>query len=215
MITRVSGHHAAGIGRHRVAAVAACGWRSLVERILLLLDPRGRAEGHPPGAQLRRRICRPCWRMPDLLSRAVENLVSNAIKYSPAGTEVTVAVARGTEARVAIEVADQRLRHSSRRPGPHFRKILSRAAGGGCRVRRAPDWASRWCARSRNCTAASVTVNSEVRRRFYLHVANSRYGAGPRHAAIPRRLAMRHVAGDVNVQARRTFWSPTTSAPSA
>ena len=34
----------------------------------------------------------------DLLSRAVENLVSNAIKYSPAGTEVTIGAAREREA---------------------------------------------------------------------------------------------------------------------
>ena len=43
---------------------------------------------------------------PDLLSRAVENLVSNAIKYSPGGTEVTVSAA-AEDAFLAIEVADQ------------------------------------------------------------------------------------------------------------
>ena len=43
---------------------------------------------------------------PDLLSRAVENLVSNAIKYSPNGTEVTVS-ARAKRTALFIEVADQ------------------------------------------------------------------------------------------------------------
>jgi signal transduction histidine kinase len=43
---------------------------------------------------------------PDLLSRAAENLVSNAIKYSPDGTAVTVAI-RAEEEYLAIEVTDQ------------------------------------------------------------------------------------------------------------
>ena len=42
----------------------------------------------------------------DLLSRAVENLVSNAIKYSPDGTEVKVRAARDGEG-VAIAVTDR------------------------------------------------------------------------------------------------------------
>jgi len=43
---------------------------------------------------------------PDLLARAVSNLVSNAIKYSPAGTDVTVSV-RAESNGVCVEVADQ------------------------------------------------------------------------------------------------------------
>jgi len=43
---------------------------------------------------------------PDLLSRAVENLVSNAIKYSPPDTEVSVSATAG-DAAVLISVADQ------------------------------------------------------------------------------------------------------------
>ena len=76
----------------------------LVERILLLLDPvaarrdirlvRGFASGLPA-----------LLADPDLLSRAVENLVSNAIKYSPGGTEVTVSVS-SDESAVSIAVAD-------------------------------------------------------------------------------------------------------------
>ncbi|MEO8594237.1 MAG: CHASE2 domain-containing protein [Candidatus Solibacter sp.] len=42
----------------------------------------------------------------DLLSRAVENLVSNAIKYSPDGTVVSIS-ARAEEGCIVIEVADQ------------------------------------------------------------------------------------------------------------
>ncbi|MBZ5619794.1 MAG: CHASE2 domain-containing protein [Acidobacteriia bacterium] len=78
---------------------------NLVERILLLLDPvaarreirlvRNFAEDLPPVLA-----------DPDLLSRAVENLVSNAIKYSPAKTEVTVS-AGGDSSVVWIDVADQ------------------------------------------------------------------------------------------------------------
>jgi signal transduction histidine kinase len=42
----------------------------------------------------------------DLLARAVDNLVSNAIKYSPADTEITVAV-RAEPGGVAIAVSDR------------------------------------------------------------------------------------------------------------
>ena len=60
----------------------------------------------------------------DLLARAVGNLVSNAIKYSPAGTEVTVAV-RAEPGGVAIEVGPwrttlQRDGHGSRTAVLHF-----------------------------------------------------------------------------------------------
>ena len=42
----------------------------------------------------------------DLLSRALENLVSNAVKYSPNATVVTV-TARAEEDALLMEVADQ------------------------------------------------------------------------------------------------------------
>jgi PAS domain S-box-containing protein len=77
----------------------------LLERVLLLLDP--------VAAQRNIRLARkfdtglpPLVADPDLLSRAVENLVSNAIKYSPPGTEVSVSATSG-EAAVLISVADQ------------------------------------------------------------------------------------------------------------
>jgi PAS domain S-box-containing protein len=78
---------------------------SLVERILLLLDPVA-ARG---GIRLVRRFSRslpPLLADPDLVSRAVENLVSNAIKYSPSGTEVTVS-ADGDQSAVWIDVTDR------------------------------------------------------------------------------------------------------------
>ena len=77
----------------------------LLERILLMLDPvAGRS-----GIKLIRKFAPDLPAVladPDLLSRAVENLVSNAIKYSPSGTEVTLATSSDEEA-VYIEVADQ------------------------------------------------------------------------------------------------------------
>ena len=77
----------------------------LLERVLLMLDP--------VAAQRKIRLVRrfdagvpPLVADPDLLSRAVENLVSNAIKYSPPETEVSVSVSSG-DAAVMISVADQ------------------------------------------------------------------------------------------------------------
>ena len=77
---------------------------NLLERIFLLLDP--------VAAQHNIRLVRhfppdlPAFLAdPDLLSRAVENLVSNAIKYSPPGTEVAISAASDGDF-VSIEVAD-------------------------------------------------------------------------------------------------------------
>jgi two-component system phosphate regulon sensor histidine kinase PhoR len=78
---------------------------SLLERILILLEP--------VAAQRQIRLVSnfpadlpPFLADADLLSRAVENLVSNAIKYSPDGTAVTLS-ARAEDEYVAIEVADR------------------------------------------------------------------------------------------------------------
>ena len=76
-----------------------------MERILLLLDPM--AARHD--IRLVRNFAQalpPLLADPDLLSRAVENLVSNAIKYSTAGTAVT-ASADSDASAVWIDVADQ------------------------------------------------------------------------------------------------------------
>jgi PAS domain S-box-containing protein len=78
---------------------------NLLERILLMLDPVAAQSG----IRLVRRFAPELPALladADLLSRAVENLISNAIKYSPSGTEVTVATSSDEEA-VFIEVADQ------------------------------------------------------------------------------------------------------------
>jgi len=78
---------------------------NLLERSLLLLDPVAAQSG----IRLVRRFAPELPALladADLLSRAVENLISNAIKYSPSGTEVTVVTSSDEEA-VFIEVADQ------------------------------------------------------------------------------------------------------------
>jgi len=78
---------------------------NLLERILLLLD----AVAAQRGIQLTRRFAPDLPALvadADLLSRAVENLVSNAIKYSPSGTEVTITTSSDEDA-VSLEVADQ------------------------------------------------------------------------------------------------------------
>ncbi len=78
---------------------------NLLERILILIEPiAGQRQ-----IQLVRQIptdLPPVLADLDLLSRAVENLVSNAVKYSPNGTEVTVS-ARAEGEDLVIEVADQ------------------------------------------------------------------------------------------------------------
>jgi PAS domain S-box-containing protein len=77
----------------------------LLERVLMMLDPVAAQSG----IRLARRFAPdlpPLLADADLLSRAAENLISNAIKYSPSGTEVTVATSSDEEA-VFIEVSDQ------------------------------------------------------------------------------------------------------------
>jgi PAS domain S-box-containing protein len=86
----------------RLSAVRA---EALLDRILILLDPVASQRG----IRLLRKIEAELPAIladPDLLSRAVENLISNAIKYSPSSTEVTVA-ARAEDDFLVIEVADQ------------------------------------------------------------------------------------------------------------
>jgi PAS domain S-box-containing protein len=78
---------------------------ALLERTLLLLDPVATQRK----MQLLRRFAPdlpPVLADPDLLSRAFENLVSNAIKYSPAGADVIVSTTAGEE-YIAIEIADR------------------------------------------------------------------------------------------------------------
>jgi len=78
---------------------------ALVERTLLMLDPLA-AERN---IRLTRRLdsnVPPVLADADLLSRAISNLVSNAVKYSPPKTEVIIST-RNAASGVAIEVADQ------------------------------------------------------------------------------------------------------------
>jgi signal transduction histidine kinase/CHASE2 domain-containing sensor protein len=78
---------------------------SLVERTLLMLDPLASERG----IRLTRQLgfdAKPVLADADLLSSAINNLVSNAIKYSPQDTEVVIS-AKNTASGVSIEVADQ------------------------------------------------------------------------------------------------------------
>ena len=78
---------------------------ALIERLLLLLEPVAAQQG----IRLARRIAAdlpPLVADADLLSRAIENLVSNAIKYSPSGTEVVIQASAAAEV-VTVEVTDQ------------------------------------------------------------------------------------------------------------
>jgi signal transduction histidine kinase/CHASE2 domain-containing sensor protein len=78
---------------------------ALVERTLLMLDPLAAERG----IRLIRRLdpsLSPVLADADLLSRAIGNLVSNAVKYSPRKTEVVIS-ARNSASGVSIEVADQ------------------------------------------------------------------------------------------------------------
>jgi signal transduction histidine kinase/CHASE2 domain-containing sensor protein len=77
---------------------------SLLERILILLEPVA-AQRHIRLVSNFPEDLPPFLADPDLLSRAVENLVSNAIKYSPDATCITIS-ARAEEEYVAIEIAD-------------------------------------------------------------------------------------------------------------
>jgi PAS domain S-box-containing protein len=83
-------------------------WRkveSLIEQNLLLLDPVAARRG----VMLIRKFAPdmpPIFADADLLARALTNLVANAIKYSPANTDVLVSVRAG-EDNLFIAVADQ------------------------------------------------------------------------------------------------------------
>jgi PAS domain S-box-containing protein len=83
-------------------------WRkveSLIEQNLLLLDPVAARRG----VILIRRFAPdlpPIFADADLLARALTNLVANAIKYSPANTDVLISVRAG-EDNLFIAVADQ------------------------------------------------------------------------------------------------------------
>jgi len=78
---------------------------AMVERTLLMLDPLAAARG----IRLIRNLgfaTSPVLADADLLSSAVSNLVSNAIKYSPRDSEAVVS-AKNTGNGVSIEIADQ------------------------------------------------------------------------------------------------------------
>jgi len=78
---------------------------ALVERTLLMLDPLA-AERGIRLIRLLDSSVPPVLADADLLSRAIANLVSNAVKYSPPKTEVVISASKAANG-VSIEVADQ------------------------------------------------------------------------------------------------------------
>ena len=78
---------------------------ALVERTLLMLDPLA-AERGIRLIRLLDSSVPPVLADADLLSRAIGNLVSNAVKYSPPKTEVVISASKAANG-VSIEVADQ------------------------------------------------------------------------------------------------------------
>jgi PAS domain S-box-containing protein len=99
------------------------GWRkveSLIEQNLLLLDPVAARRG----VTLTRKFAPdlpPIFADADLLTRALTNLVANAIKYSPADTEVVIS-ARAGEENIFIAVAD----HGYGIPPEHLASIFEK-----------------------------------------------------------------------------------------
>ncbi len=83
---------------------AAVRIEALLERTLLMLDPLALERGIRLTRHLDSNVT-PVIADADLLSRAISNLVSNAVKYSPRKTEVVIS-ARNLANGVAIEVAD-------------------------------------------------------------------------------------------------------------
>jgi signal transduction histidine kinase len=77
----------------------------LMERALLLLDPVAERAGIKIARQLAPDLP-PILGDADLIARAVTNLVDNAIKFSPVGSEINVN-ARAEGAVVVLEVIDQ------------------------------------------------------------------------------------------------------------
>jgi PAS domain S-box-containing protein len=78
---------------------------ALLERTLLLLEPLASERGIRLSRDVQENV-RPLLADADLLARAVGNLVSNAIKYSPRDSEVVIRV-RSLDPGVTIEVIDR------------------------------------------------------------------------------------------------------------
>ena len=147
----IPGHHAAGSGATALRR-SPVRVETLLERTLLLLDPLAAQRQ----IQLVRRFdgeLPPVLADADLLARAVENLVSNAIKYSPPGNGGDRLRARRRTDSVADRSGRPGLRDSGRGSWTAFSKSSIGFRAWRTRIRRAPAWVWRWCARSRNCMA--------------------------------------------------------------
>ena len=69
------------------------------------LRPVARLRGVP--VVLARQGCRPVWADPDKVQQILTNLISNALKFSPAGEAVTVGVRPDPDRLVRFEVRDR------------------------------------------------------------------------------------------------------------
>ena len=79
---------------------------AVVDRTLMMLEPLANARGIAVTRTSTAGLP-PVLADAELFARAAENLISNAIKYSPAGTSVLVALHQTDPARVQFEVKDQ------------------------------------------------------------------------------------------------------------
>lgn len=85
-------------------------------------------------------------------TRMLENLASNAIKFTPDGGSIELRVAYDAEARVVtLSMVDDGIGIAARGPGAHLRAVRT----GGQHVH-APNttaaaWAWRWCANTATC----------------------------------------------------------------
>ena len=177
----------------------------LLERTLLLLDP--------VAAQRQIRLVRrfapdlpPFLADPDLLSRAFENLVSNAIKYSPDGTEVSIVGARADDEEISIEVADQGYGIPEADLARIFEKFyrVPRVQDAGHAGHRPRPRAS--CAKSRNCIAAPSPSAAK-----WDGAPHSPFASRVRRLPTRRRLTVSSLKRGTQCPHNRTSWSPTTS----
>ena len=113
------------------------------------------------------------------LKQALFNLISNAIKFTPAGGSMTVWRRGATTERRRAHRRRYRRRHPARGSGAHLREIRARQPA--ARANPAPGSACRWSRASSSCMAARSRSISDARHRHHRHLLPER--AGPLRAA--------------------------------